>query len=128
MEEQDRPARVVMLTMTDGEENSSKEHTRDQLVEMKDRQENVYNWHFVFIGADIDAFGAAHGMNIKTANAMKIGANAGGVKAAFACMSAGMSRLRSDTSVPCSTKYKYFVSKEQQKGQDTVKGSGKGEA
>jgi uncharacterized protein YegL len=120
MKEEERPGRIVVLTMTDGHENSSSEHTKAQLVEMKDHQENVYNWHFVFIGANVDAFAEAHALNIRSGNAMNFGHTKGGVKAAFACMSSGMNRLRSASVIPCSATHEYYTADEQKRGELTV--------
>jgi hypothetical protein len=64
MPEDKRPGRVYFVTATDGEENSSREYTQEQLKAMVEHQRDAYKWEFVFIGADIDAFaeGAKIGM------------------------------------------------------------------
>jgi hypothetical protein len=69
--EDDRPANVLFVIITDGEENASKEFTRDKVKEMVEHQTNVYKWEFIFLGANIDAFQSASGIGIsrsKTAN------------------------------------------------------------
>ena len=55
----DRPGRVFFVIGTDGEENSSREYSKQQITAMITRQREVYGWEFVFIGADIDAFAEA---------------------------------------------------------------------
>jgi uncharacterized protein with von Willebrand factor type A (vWA) domain len=53
----ERPCKVVMLVMTDGEENASaKEFTNSLLKSKVKTQSEVYNWQFVYIGANQDAF------------------------------------------------------------------------
>jgi hypothetical protein len=57
--EEDRPAQIVMLIITDGQENSSTEFRKEQIVKMiKDRTDND-GWQFVFLSADMAAIGDA---------------------------------------------------------------------
>lgn len=56
MNEADRPNKVVVMIMTDGEENDSKEFTASKVKEMVQHQESVYNWKFIYLGANQDAF------------------------------------------------------------------------
>ena len=53
--EKDRPEKVIMVILTDGEENHSKEFTRDVVFNMVDHQRNKYSWEFIFLAADQDA-------------------------------------------------------------------------
>jgi uncharacterized protein YegL len=67
MDEEDRPGLVIFVVMTDGQENSSREFTKAQIKEMIQRQQEGYNWHFTFLGANQDAFAEAGGMGIHAA-------------------------------------------------------------
>lgn len=53
--EAQRPANVIVVVITDGEENSSKEFTQNQIKTMVEHQSGVYNWRFVYLGANQDA-------------------------------------------------------------------------
>lgn len=53
LKEKDRPARVMVVVQTDGEENSSREFTKDQIKELVEKQTNQYNWQFQFVGASL---------------------------------------------------------------------------
>lgn len=64
MNEQDRPGCVIVVIVTDGQENASTEFKKSQIKEMIERQKNVYNWQFTFLGADADAFTEAVDMGI----------------------------------------------------------------
>jgi len=64
MQEADRPGLVVFVIVTDGQENSSHEFTKAQIKEMITHQQSVYNWQFVFLGANQDAFAEGAGMGI----------------------------------------------------------------
>ena len=67
MKEQDRPGLVIFVVMTDGLENSSKEFSKEVIKEMIKRQQEQYNWHFTFLGANQDAFAEAGSMGIHAA-------------------------------------------------------------
>jgi uncharacterized protein YegL len=60
--EEDRPEKVIFVVITDGYENASKEFTRRQVFELVSRQRDVYKWEFIFLGADIDAWGEEIGI------------------------------------------------------------------
>lgn len=64
MEEADRPGRVMVVIITDGAENASKEYTQKQVSEMIEHQQDKYNWKFVFLAANMDAHAAAQDLNI----------------------------------------------------------------
>lgn len=68
--EGERPAEVVVVILTDGEENSSREFTGTTVKKMINEQQDVYGWKFVFLGADQDAFAAAGGMGIRAATTL----------------------------------------------------------
>ena len=79
MKEEDRPGLVVFVIMTDGHENSSVEFSKSQVKKLIGQQQSVYNWQFVFLGADQDAFDEAASMGISadgaaTFNKSKVGA------------------------------------------------------
>jgi len=64
MSEDNRPEHVVVVIMTDGIENSSKEYTRERVKELIEQQQNVYNWTFLFMGANQDSFTNAGNLGI----------------------------------------------------------------
>lgn len=65
MAEEDRPSKVIVFIITDGQENSSKEFTKQIIKDMVERQEEVYNWDFIFLGADLSAVAEAQSFGIK---------------------------------------------------------------
>lgn len=74
--DKNRPGKVLIVIVTDGEENSSNEWTRKAVKDLITQQRGIYNWEFVFLGANMDAvaeadsFGIARGsaMSFRTAN------------------------------------------------------------
>ncbi|MEE9200214.1 MAG: hypothetical protein V3V45_02095 [Candidatus Brocadiales bacterium] len=59
--------KTVFVIMTDGEENSSKEFSREQIFKKIEEKKGLGNWTFAFLGAGQDAY----------ANSAKIGISAG---------------------------------------------------
>ena len=53
MPEEERPEKNLIVIMTDGEENSSREYLPSKVREMIKHQEDKYNWTFLYIGTDI---------------------------------------------------------------------------
>lgn len=67
--ESERPEKVVFVTMTDGEENSSREYSKNLVAKMTKEQTEKYKWEFVYLGADHDAMKAGHDLGIPAAYA-----------------------------------------------------------
>jgi hypothetical protein len=62
--ETDRPGKIIFAVITDGFENASREFTRSQVFHMVTHQREKYGWEFIFLGADIDAWGADIGITL----------------------------------------------------------------
>jgi hypothetical protein len=69
-EEADRPGEVIVVILTDGHENASREYTKTAVKKLITRQQDDYGWKFVFLGADQDAFEAAGGIGIRAASTL----------------------------------------------------------
>lgn len=87
MPESERPSKVIVVTLTDGEENASKEFTRAKIAEMIKHQRDNYQWDFVFLGANQDAVKVAASMNIPMASAMTYSTSRAGVQASMRAVS-----------------------------------------
>ncbi len=56
MPDSERPSKVIVVILTDGEENAIyPKFTREQIFEMISHQKNKYNWSFMFLAANQDA-------------------------------------------------------------------------
>ncbi len=91
-----RPGLVVVVVMTDGQENSSREFTKAQVKEMIEHQQNVFNWQFTFLGANQDAFAEAGGIGIAVGGTADFAANK--VGDAWSATLAKVSRMRKASS------------------------------
>ena len=50
---EDMPAKTLVVVMTDGLENSSKEYTLNQVKDKIKEQTDKYSWEFIYMGMDI---------------------------------------------------------------------------
>lgn len=64
MNEASRPSKVIFTIITDGEENASRHTTKAWLSEKIKHQESKYNWTFIYLGANQDAFTNAQSIGI----------------------------------------------------------------
>jgi len=91
--EDERPAKVIFVISTDGEENYSTEYTLPAIKAMVTEQREKYGWEFVFIGVDIDAFAEARKMGFTTASTM--GTAGEGIGQTYVVTNSAMGRYRS---------------------------------
>jgi Mg-chelatase subunit ChlD len=95
MKEADRPSKVVVVFVTDGQENSSREFRRDQVMSMITEKQELHNWQFVYLSADINAVeDAVQHYGVRATHAMAFDKNALGSAAAFHSVSSNMRRYR----------------------------------
>lgn len=104
MDEAKRPERVVFVIITDGEENSSHEYKREQILDMIKHQREAYKWEFVFLGANQDSFAQAGSIGIPINTTMNYGQNKAGVKGMFAATALNLRRM-SETNDPLAMSY-----------------------
>jgi hypothetical protein len=93
--EERRPGAVVVMIITDGEENSSREYSgyhggAAKIRAMIEHQEGKYSWKFLYLGADARAFQEAADIGIKAQRSVKYTANAVGTQAIWSSSSSGI--------------------------------------
>lgn len=93
MDDNDRPALVTMVIITDGGENASHEFTSKVIKEMITTQEEKYAWKFIFLGANQDAFAEGGKIGVAPANAANYSVQ--NTNRAFDMISTKMSGMRS---------------------------------
>lgn len=67
LSEDQRPGAMVVLIITDGQENASHEFTADRVRDMVKVQETDYKWKFAYLGAAASSFTDAQQLGIKAA-------------------------------------------------------------
>jgi len=87
------PDQVVVMIITDGRENSSREYKRDQIQQMIGEYETK-GWKFLYLGADVDAFAEAGGLAIGSAAAMKMAKTPAGIRGSYQAASENMAESR----------------------------------
>ncbi|MEO0549071.1 MAG: VWA domain-containing protein [Pseudomonadota bacterium] len=70
--EADNPEKAVIVIMTDGLENSSREVTREGAKAAMDRAKEK-GWEVVFLGAEFASFGDAQGVGVTSSRTMAVG-------------------------------------------------------
>lgn len=80
--EEKRPGKVLFIILTDGHENSSHQYSHSRVKEMIEQQEKQWNWKFIYLSADMNAFAHGTGLGIGTrvsysASGQSIGATYG---------------------------------------------------
>lgn len=81
-----KPA-VLCVIMTDGEENASKEWTREAIFKLIEKKTKREGWTFAYLGANQDAYAVGFGIGIPVASSMHYPSDAQGVAVAMANVS-----------------------------------------
>jgi hypothetical protein len=81
------PEEVVFVTITDGQENDSREFNQRQIVELV-RARQREGWTFVFLGAGLDAYAEAGGLGYDSRSVQSFAPDGTGADVAFANLSA----------------------------------------
>lgn len=99
--ESERPEKVLVVTITDGEDN---DHLRNEgvtrydsskVAEMVKHQTENYKWDFAYIGANQDAWAVAKDMGYSAGTSLDYCADSAGVAYAFDSLSKSTSTYRS---------------------------------
>ncbi len=89
VKDEELPEKVIVVVMTDGEENFSRRYDRKQIFDMVTRQKDEYKWEFVFLGANQDSYLEAGRLGVDKNDTHDWKPTSAGVKAAY--VSAGRS-------------------------------------
>lgn len=91
MPEDERPGEVMVIIVTDGQENASREYSKAQVKDLIQHQQDKYNWKFTYLGANQDSFAEASSMGIPMAAVMDYSATTKGTTAGWVAAAASVS-------------------------------------
>jgi len=92
--EADRPEKVIVVILTDGEENSSKTYAQLRIKQMIQHQEQVYNWAFVYLAANVDAITTGSAFGMTQNNTLSFSSTSTGTRQAFENMNVYSKSIR----------------------------------
>src|SRR3990167_1018571 len=90
----EQPERAVVVVVTDGEENRSREYSKSKVKEMIESRQTSGKWAFIYLGANVDAFHEARGMGFAAANTGCYTNTAAGTMAMYAAVGQSVSQMR----------------------------------
>lgn len=93
--EDERPGTVIVTVITDGHENTSRESTIKDVKETITRQQDVYGWNYMFLGANQDAVLTGKHFGLRDGASLTFNASSVGVAFASANTSQYISATRS---------------------------------
>jgi uncharacterized protein YegL len=93
LDEDQRPDRVMVYILSDGQENSSREFKKEDVEKMIKTQESEYSWVFNYVGATLASVNDAVSFGIKSSHATYYNAENSGN--AFSVLGEKMLRMRS---------------------------------
>jgi len=102
--EEERAEKVMFVITTDGMENASKEYNYKKIRAMVEKQQEKYGWEFIFLGANIDAIGAAADLGIRADRAANYHADGTGTQLNYEVVSDAVSELRKNRNLKANWK------------------------
>ena len=102
-----RPEKVVFVVITDGQENSSREWSREKIASVVKEVQNgscdscgheKEGWQFLFLGANLDSFAEASKWGLNASSVANFNATKAGVGTAYNAVSRTLGNYRSGNS------------------------------
>jgi uncharacterized protein YegL len=82
-----RPDNILVIIITDGEENSSNKYTREKIFSKISKRENKDNWKFIFLGSNQDAIAVGQEFGINANQSLTFNNSDEGTERAFMSVS-----------------------------------------
>jgi Mg-chelatase subunit ChlD len=92
--EGERPSKVFVVTVTDGEENRSIKFTHKDVFDRVSVQRQAFSWEFVFIGANQDAIKTGRTIGVPAAQSLSYAATAKGTQGVYAALAGQVAASR----------------------------------
>ena len=94
MKAKDRPSKVIVCVISDGEENSSRRYTDAQVKSLIEHRKELFNWEFVFIGANQDVMKTARTYSFNTESTFTFSATSKGLMDGYDTISSYVTSIR----------------------------------
>jgi len=94
MSEVERPSKVMMVVITDGQENMSKVFNKDQIRSMLKHQQEKYSWEILFFGSSLNEITDAQSLGVARQNTRQYSPTAKGVQRLYSNISSNVSNYR----------------------------------
>lgn len=94
LEEADRPENVLVVIVTDGEENASRKFTSEDVKKRIEHQTQKYSWEFQYLAANQDAFATGRMLGVASDNCVNFDATPSGIACAAVQMNLNAQRVR----------------------------------
>ena len=86
--------KVLFVIITDGMENASREYRADQIKKLIEERKEKNNWEFLFLGANIDAIGAAQNLGIDSSRAVRFKSDKKGTAKNYEVLNEAIKEIR----------------------------------
>ena len=86
--------KVLFVIITDGMENASREYRADQIKKLIEERKEKNNWEFLFLGANIDAIGAAKDLGIDSSRAVRFKSDKKGTAKNYEVLNEAIKEIR----------------------------------
>ncbi len=96
---EERPEKILCVILTDGEENSSRNFTKDSIKKLINEMKEDFKWEFIFLAANEEASTQAETMGISKGNSYAFTNDAEGLKDAYRGVSYATTSYRKSKSV-----------------------------
>ena len=103
---EDVPEHTMFIITTDGQENSSRRYTSEQVKKMIELRREKYGWEFLFIGANIDAVQTAARYGIDEDRAVNYNPDSKGTQLNYEVMSDTICAFRESQPITADRKKK----------------------
>ncbi|NLI60633.1 MAG: VWA domain-containing protein [Clostridiales bacterium] len=95
-----RAEKVMVVIITDGYENSSREYSAEKVRSLVQQQKDKYGWEFIFLAANIDAVETARHFGISRDRAQNYHADSDGIELNFRVMGETITAYRHTSALP----------------------------
>ena len=89
-----QPEKVIVVILTDGQENSSHEFKKEDLKKKIEELQKEKKWEFIFMGSDMESFDDARGMGLQASMCDSYQATSGGLRSGYASLGKSVTRSR----------------------------------